>query len=167
MDSTEPLDFRILGPLEVRAGGDRLPLGGAKQRAALAFLLVHANEPVSPDRLIDALWGELPPGTAKTALQGYVTQLRRLLEPSRKQRASGEVLLTTPAGYVLQVAKGALDRERFEALAAQGQEALAAGRTSQAAALLRSALALWRGPVGCQNSLHSAGSSGFAGVTEC
>jgi predicted ATPase/DNA-binding SARP family transcriptional activator len=141
----EKLDFRLLGPLEVRAGGEALPLGGAKQRAALALLLLHANEPVSSDHLIDALWGERPPGTAKTALQGYITQLRRLLEPSRKRRGVGEVLVTTPAGYVLRVAKGALDRDRFETLAAQGHQALAAGRPAQAAELSRSALALWRG----------------------
>jgi predicted ATPase/DNA-binding SARP family transcriptional activator len=145
MDSAEPLDFRVLGPLEVLAGGKPLPLGGPKQRAALALLVLHANRPVSPDRLIDALWGERPPATAKTALQGYITQLRRLLEPSRKQRAAAEVLVTTPAGYVLQVREGALDRDRFETLAAEGQEALAAGRAPQAADLLRSALALWRG----------------------
>ena len=142
----DKLDFRLLGPLEVWAGGEPLPLGGAKQRATLAVLLLHANEPVSPDRLIDALWGERPPETARTALQGYVTQLRRLLEPSRKKRAAGEVLVTTPAGYVLQVADGAVDRDRFEALAAKGHAALAAGRPAQAAELCRSALELWRGP---------------------
>jgi predicted ATPase/DNA-binding SARP family transcriptional activator len=142
----ETLDFRLLGPLEVWAGGEPMPLGGAKQRATLAVLLVHANEPVSTDWLIDALWGERQPGTAKTALQGYITGLRRLLEPSRKKRAAGEVLVTTPAGYVLQVAEGALDRDRFEALVAQGREALAAGRPGQAVELCRSALALWRGP---------------------
>jgi predicted ATPase/DNA-binding SARP family transcriptional activator len=145
MDSAGPLDVRILGPLEVGVGGEPLPLGGAKQRATLAVLLLHANEPVSPDRLIDALWGERPPATAKTALQGYITQLRRLLEPSRKRRAAGEVLVTTSAGYELRVAEGALDRDRFETLAAQGHQALVAGRHAQAAELCRSALALWRG----------------------
>jgi predicted ATPase/DNA-binding SARP family transcriptional activator len=142
----EKLDFRLLGPLEVWAGGENLPLGGAKQRAVLAVLLVHANEPVSSDQLIDALWGERPPDTGKTALQGYITQLRRLLEPSRKKRAAGEVLVTTAAGYVLRVADGALDRDRFEALAARGHEALADGRAAEAADLCSSALALWRGP---------------------
>ncbi len=136
----------MLGPLEVRAGGERLPLGGARQRAALAALLVSANEPVSADRLIDALWGERPPGTAKTALQGYIAQLRRLLEPGRKKRAAGEVLVTTPAGYVLQIADGVLDRDQFEQLVGEVREALAAGRATLAAKLCRSALALWRGP---------------------
>jgi predicted ATPase/DNA-binding SARP family transcriptional activator len=142
----ETLDFRLLGPLEVSAGGELLPLGGAKQRATLALLLLHASEPVSPDRLIDALWGGRPPETAKTALQGYITQLRRVLEPGRKQRAAGEVLVTTPAGYILRVADGALDLDRFEALARKGHEALVNGRPAQAANLCSSALALWRGP---------------------
>ncbi len=123
-----------------------MPLGGAKQRATLAVLLVHANEPVSTDRLVEALWGSHPPGTAKTALQGYITHLRHLLEPDRRKRAAGEVLVTTPAGYVLRVAEGALDRDRFEVLAAQGHDALVAGRAAQAAKLFRSALELWRGP---------------------
>jgi predicted ATPase/DNA-binding SARP family transcriptional activator len=140
------LEFRILGPLEVCAGGESLSLGGAKQRATLAVLLVHANEPVSTDRLVDALWGSRPPGTAKTALQGYITGLRRSLEPGRKKRGAAEVLVTTPAGYVLRVGDGALDRDRFEALTANGREALADDKPAEAAALCRSALGLWRGP---------------------
>jgi predicted ATPase/DNA-binding SARP family transcriptional activator len=146
MRAAERLDFRLLGPLEVSAGGAPLPLGGSKQRAVLAVLLVHANEPVSTDRLVDALWGYRPPGTAKTALQGYITHLRRLLEPNRKKRTAGEVLVTTAAGYVLHVAADAFDRDRFEALASQGQRALSSGRAGQAADLLRGALDLWRGP---------------------
>jgi DNA-binding SARP family transcriptional activator len=104
------VDFRILGPLEVWARGEPLPLGGAKQRATLAVLLMRANEPVSADRLVDALWGERPPGTARTALQGYLTGLRRLLEPGRRKRAAGEVLVTTPAGYVLHGRRGPRSR---------------------------------------------------------
>lgn len=146
MPSWAGLDFRILGPLEVWADGESLPIGGGKQRAALAVLILHADEPVSTDRLTDALWGERPPGTARTALQGYVAKLRRLLEPGRQKRTAGEVLVTSPAGYVLRLEEGALDRDRFEALAAQGCEALAAGRAGPAAELLRSALGLWRGP---------------------
>jgi predicted ATPase/DNA-binding SARP family transcriptional activator len=139
-------EFRVLGPLEVRAEGEPLTLGGLKQRTTLAVLLVSANEPVSADRLIDALWGEQPPGTAKTALQGYITQLRRLLEPSRQRRAAGEVLVTTPAGYVLKCADGALDCDRFVTLVEEAREALVSGSAKRAAELCRSALALWRGP---------------------
>jgi predicted ATPase/DNA-binding SARP family transcriptional activator len=146
VSASADLEFRILGPLEVLAGGESLPLGGTKQRATLAVLLVHANEPVSNDRLIDSLWGSRPPATAKTALQGYITSLRRLLEPTRTKRAAADVLVTTPAGYLLRVGDGALDRHAFEALAARGHEALAAGRFAEAAELTRSALELWRGP---------------------
>jgi predicted ATPase/DNA-binding SARP family transcriptional activator len=146
MRATETLDFRLLGPLEVRAGGEPLPLGGTKQRTVIAILLLHANEPVAADRLIDAIWGDHPPGTAKTALQGYITQLRHSLEPSRLKRSAGEVLVTTPAGYVLRVGQGQLDRDRFESFARRGHDALATKRVSQAAELCRSGLELWRGP---------------------
>jgi predicted ATPase/DNA-binding SARP family transcriptional activator len=146
MRPSTQLEFRMLGPLEVRAAGEPLRLGGARQRAALAVLLVSANESVSADRLIDALWGERPPGTARTALQGYITQLRRILEPDRKKRAAGEVLVTTTAGYVMHIADGALDRDRFERLVRDGRDALAADRPSPAAEACRSALELWRGP---------------------
>jgi predicted ATPase/DNA-binding SARP family transcriptional activator len=145
MRATEPLDFRLLGPLEIRAGGEPLPLGGAKQRALIGVLLVHANEAVSTDRLIDALWSVRPPETAKTALQGYIRQLRDILEPERQRRV-GELLATTPAGYLLRVEDGALDRDRFQALARKGHTALAGKQARQAAELHRSALELWRGP---------------------
>src|SRR2546425_897141 len=84
------LDYRVLGPLEVRDGERSLPLAGAKQRALLALLLVNANHVVSRDRLIDQLWGEQPPDTAVTSLQVYVSRLRKLLP--------AETLLTRPPG---------------------------------------------------------------------
>jgi DNA-binding SARP family transcriptional activator len=140
------LDFRVLGPLELRADGEPLPLGGAQPRAVLALLLVNANAPVSADRIVDALWGETPPRTARTALQTYIGRLRTLLEPDRRRRQAGELLVTRPPGYELRVPAGALDRDRFEALAAEGREALAGGRAAEAAARIRSALELWRGP---------------------
>ena len=73
------MEFRILGSLEVLENGHQVPLGGSKQRALLASLLLHANEVVSRDRLIDELWGASPPDTARTALQVYVSQLRKAL----------------------------------------------------------------------------------------
>src|SRR3954462_408761 len=95
-DTWTVLDFRMLGPLEVVDGGDRvLPLAGQKQRALLAVLLVNANTVVSTDALVDALWGDAPPATASTSLQNFVSQLRKLLGP--------ELLLTRTPGYVLQV----------------------------------------------------------------
>ena len=78
------IDFRILGPLEVWREGGSLPLGGLKQRSLLALLLLQANQVVSTDRLVHELWGDEPPGTAVTALHGYVSQLRKLIEPERE-----------------------------------------------------------------------------------
>jgi len=133
------MEFRILGALDVRSDAGPATPAGAKPRALLAMLLLHANEPVSADRLAIALWGEdAPPGAAKT-IQVHVSRLRRALgEP--------DVLATTPAGYRLRVLAGELDADRFEQLAAQGHAALADGAPEQAAHVLREALALWRGP---------------------
>jgi DNA-binding SARP family transcriptional activator/tetratricopeptide (TPR) repeat protein len=128
------MEFRILGPLEVVEQDAPLRLGGGKQRALLAVLLLHANEVVSTDRLVDELWGEDRPPTAAKIVQIYVSQLRRLL-------ADG-ALLTRRPGYVLRVEPADLDVARFEQLAAEA-------RTSEPAAAaekLREALALWRGP---------------------
>jgi predicted ATPase/DNA-binding SARP family transcriptional activator len=141
------LAFAILGPLEVRIQGQVVPPPAHKPSAVLALLLLHANETVSTDRLIDAVWGERPPARAKAALQVYVGQLRRALEPDREARSAGRVLVSEPAGYRLLVGDDALDRARFEALLAAGRDALAGGRDASAAAQLRAALELWRGPV--------------------
>ena len=88
-------EFRLLGPLEVRGEGGPVQLGGPKQRALLALLLVDAGRAVSTDRLIDALWGEQPPRTAATSLQNFVSQLRKQLGP--------DLLVTKPPGYLLRV----------------------------------------------------------------
>src|SRR5213079_2586582 len=102
------MDFRILGPLEVVAPDGPVPLGGAKQRALLAVLLLRANEVVSTDRLIDAIWGEEPPETAAKALQVHVSQLRKALGP--------DVIRTQAPGYALELAAGELDLDRFRRL---------------------------------------------------
>src|SRR3954471_14662448 len=127
------MEFRILGPLEVREEGLVLRLGGSKQRALLASLLLDANKVVSCDRLIDELWGASPPATARTALQVYVSQLRKAL--------GRDLILTQPPGYLLSVGDGALDLFRFEQLVAAAR----AEEPAQRAGLLREALALWRG----------------------
>ena len=136
--------FGVLGPLEARLGGRVVPLGGAKQRAVLAILLLDANEVVSSDRLIDELWGGSPPETALTSLHGYVSQLRKRLEPAR---AAGEntLLLTRPPGYLLRVDPEQVDLFRFERLAAEARRDLAGGKPDRASAALREALDLWRG----------------------
>jgi YVTN family beta-propeller protein len=128
------MEFRVLGPLEVVEDGHTFSLGGRKQRALLAALLLQANEVVSSDRLIDELWGESPPATASKAVQVYVSGLR-------KELGDG-FLLTRPPGYVLNVAPADLDLARFERLVAEARDA----QPEEAAEKLRSALALWRGP---------------------
>jgi predicted ATPase/DNA-binding SARP family transcriptional activator len=132
------MQYRVLGPLEVRDGEESLPLAGAKQRALLALLLLHANRVLSRDRLIDELWGDEPPATAVTSLQVYVSRLRKVLPADR--------LLTRPPGYVLEVEPDELDLRRFERLLAEGHEALAADDAERAAIVLHQALELWRGP---------------------
>jgi DNA-binding SARP family transcriptional activator len=127
------LEFRILGPLEVRASDDPVPLGGLKQRALLAILLLRAGRVVSTDTLVDQLWGEQPPRTATTSLQNFVSQLRKALGP--------DVLVTRAPGYVLEINGSGLDLRRFE-------EAVRAARGAEAeerAHLLRGALDLWHG----------------------
>jgi DNA-binding SARP family transcriptional activator len=139
------MEFRILGPLEVRRGGTQVALGAAKQRALLAILLVHANELVASDRLIEELWPK-PPETAANTLQVYVGKLRKALEPERARGAPGEVLVTRAPGYVLRVGPGELDADRFERLLTQGRAANEADDPATAAARLHQALELWRGP---------------------
>ena len=106
------------------------------------MLLIHRGEVVSGDRIVDALWGARAPGTATKAVQGYVSHLRRVLEPGD----AGAVLVTRPPGYVLQTDDETVDAVRFERLAADGRRALEDGSPAEAARLLDQALALWRGP---------------------
>ena len=134
------MDFRILGPLEVAEGGRTIPIGGDRQRALLAILLIHANEPVSTDELIDELWGEPPPASPKKGLQVQVSRLRKALGDESTR------LVTQRNGYLLQVEPGELDLDQCERLAHQGRDALATEDPRRAADHLRDALELWRGP---------------------
>jgi DNA-binding SARP family transcriptional activator len=118
------MEFRVLGPLEVVSEGRAVRLGGQKQRALLALLLLEANRVVSRDRLLDALWESEPTRTAAKGLQVYVSQLRKLL--------GGERLLTRDPGYLLRVEPGELDLDVFSGLQGRGA--------------FHEALALWRGP---------------------
>ncbi len=132
------MEFRILGPLEAIQEGRPLALGAHKQRALLALLLLRRGEVVLADRLIDELWGEQPPRAAGKSVQVYVSQLRKAL---------GDGLLETHGrGYLLRVAPQDVDAGRFERLLERGRALLAAGDARGAAATLRDALALWRGP---------------------
>jgi DNA-binding SARP family transcriptional activator/ABC-type branched-subunit amino acid transport system substrate-binding protein/streptogramin lyase len=124
--------FCILGPLEVRNGGAALELGAGRQRALLALLVLHADELVSADRLIDELWGERPPPSSAKVMQGYISQLRRVLP--------ADTIVTREPGYLLRARE--TDAGEFERLLdrARGEGPREAART------LRGALALWRGP---------------------
>ncbi|MBV9838943.1 MAG: winged helix-turn-helix domain-containing protein, partial [Solirubrobacterales bacterium] len=132
------VEFRVLGSLEAVEQDRSLPLGSPKQRALLAVLLMHRREPVSSDRLVDALWGEQAPPTAIKIVQGYVSNLRKALGDG--------LLVTRGRGYLLQIEPEQTDLDRFELLAAQGRRALHDGDAGGAAARLREALDLWRGP---------------------
>jgi DNA-binding SARP family transcriptional activator len=140
------MEFRILGPVEVWNGAQRLDLGGLKPRALLAVLLLEANRVVSTDRLIDQLWGEAPPSTARNLVQVYVSRLRQALHQSSDPSAAAPVLATRPSGYLLRVEPGELDLDRFEGCCAEARQATVAGDLEGAAERWRAALALWRGP---------------------
>ncbi|MEV0116127.1 BTAD domain-containing putative transcriptional regulator [Streptomyces sp. NPDC050844] len=131
-------DYRLLGPVEAWRAGRRLDLGGPKPRALLAALLLEHGRVVSVDALIDAIWGEHPPGTARSLIQSYVSALRRAL--------SADAIETRPPGYLIRADTALVDRTAFEHLTAQGRQAAAAGDHPAAARLLAEALALWRGP---------------------
>jgi ABC-type transport system substrate-binding protein/DNA-binding SARP family transcriptional activator/DNA-binding beta-propeller fold protein YncE len=136
------IEFRILGPLEVLVDDAAVRIGGPRQRALLAYLLVSANRVVSRDRLIEELLPGARADTADHALRLQVWRLRKALTPVE----NGEPRLAArPPGYVLRVEPGELDLERFEELAAEGRHALEAGDPATAASRLREAEALWRG----------------------
>ena len=151
---TRRLDFRLLGPLEVLDGARSLPLGGRKQRSLLALLLLHANEVVSIDSLMDGLWGERAPKTAGTALQVYVSNLRKLLSPER--------LVTRRPGYGLRVEPEELDLARFEGLCAQAR----GDEPAATATALGEALSLWRGPALCDFAYDSFAQGEIARLDE-
>jgi DNA-binding SARP family transcriptional activator len=122
------MEFKILGPLEVTDAGGAVSIAGARERSLLALLLLHGGRVVSTDRLIDSLWGEEPPDTARKSLQVRVAGLRKALGQDR--------IITSPSGYRVSLHRPEeLDLERFERLAAVGD-----------ADSLREALSLWRGP---------------------
>jgi WD40 repeat protein/DNA-binding SARP family transcriptional activator len=141
------MEFRILGPLEVLDEEQRrVRLPGPKTRALLAELLINANQVVSVDRLVEAVWGEDAPDTAAKTLQTYVLQVRKAVEPGRAPGTTGEILLTRGSGYLLAVQPKQVDAFRFERLVEEGRDALSASEPERAAAALAAGLALWRGP---------------------
>jgi WD40 repeat protein/DNA-binding SARP family transcriptional activator len=153
------MDFRVLGPLEVRSERGAVNLGGPRPRAVLAVLLLHANEPVSSDRLVEAVWGEEESYENRKSLQVSVSRLRKALgEPG--------VVATKGRSYAVRVRPGELDAERFEHLVDDGRHALAAGDPQRAAATLREGLALWRGPALADLAVESFAETDIARLEE-
>jgi len=136
----QPIEFRLLGPVEVVIDGKQVTIAASRQKIVLAVLLSEANHVVSVDRMIDALWGSNPPRTAKSQVQITVSALRQVF--------GDQVIVTRPPGYLIQVPTEALDLARFEALAERASAAAADGRVREAVAGLREALALWYGQAG-------------------
>jgi len=132
------MEVRLLGPLELADGGRSIAYGGARQRAVLALLVLHANQVLASERVLMELWGEDAPPGAANALQAAVSRLRRALPQGR--------LVTRPPGYLFRAVPDEVDLSRFERLVAQGRQALADGAAADAADTLAEALALWRGP---------------------
>jgi DNA-binding SARP family transcriptional activator len=137
------MEFRILGPLEVLVAGRSVAVGGDKQRALLALLLIHANQALSSEKLIDELWGGRPPASAAKTLQVHISRLRKALEQAA---GSDEAIATREHGYELRVDSESVDALRFERLVDAARGELAVDRVGRAASLLEEALLLWRGP---------------------
>ena len=143
----------ILGTAEVALAEGAVDIGPRKQRALLASLVLHQGQPVSPDALVDLLWGSAPPPAVTPTLQGYVAKLRRVLEPGRAPRAPSQVLVTLPGGYALRLPPGAVDAERFEAAVTASHRRMEAAEADPPTAEeleavvdeLSNALGLWRG----------------------
>jgi DNA-binding SARP family transcriptional activator len=131
--------FRLLGPVEVTVGARQLSVSRPRQRAILAYLLLHANQAVSTDQLVDALWGRAGPTTARTQVQNDVSIVRRIL-----RSGGANPVATRPGGYLIQVGAGQLDAAEFTTAVARAIRGAAANRGA-AATELRSALSLWRG----------------------
>lgn len=150
------VEVAVLGPVEVTAAGARLDLGTPKQRALVAGLALARGRAVSVDGIVDLLWGDQPPPGSIATLQGYVSALRRVLEPGRARRAPATVLVTEAPGYALRVADDAVDAVRFErevtaehhrlqALGGLGAPGLGSEALTEAIARIDAGLARWRG----------------------
>src|SRR5688500_10646701 len=134
------LTFTALGPFQAWADGAPLDLGGQRQRAVLARLLVAGGRAVPVNTLIDELWPGSPPAQALSTIQGYVSRLRRALEPERAPREEAGVLVSAPPGYALRAGTGQVDAWQFEGLVKSE------GSPAQVWVAMDTALGLWRGP---------------------
>ncbi|MFI8291547.1 AfsR/SARP family transcriptional regulator [Streptomyces sp. NPDC085614] len=136
------MELSLLGPLELARDGVVFGLGGPRQRTVLAVLALHANRVTPREQLVDAVWGEAPPETARTQVQSAVSALRKAFARAGRPGA----ITTLASGYRLALADEELDLRRFEKLVAEARDHAAAGRPERATTVFRSALALWRGP---------------------
>jgi DNA-binding SARP family transcriptional activator len=149
------MEYHVLGPLEVLADAQPVPLGPPKQRVVLATLLLHPNEVVSTDRLVDELWGERPPPSAPKVVQGYVSQLRKALEDV----GAADVIVTRAPGYVVTVDEDDLDAARFERLVAEARSLHEDGDSGGALTTYNRALSCWRGAACADVPFESFGRS--------
>ena len=145
------IEFLVLGPLAVRVEGRELPLGGAKQRAVLAALLLRAGELVPVERLIDEVWGDHPPQSAAHGLEAYVSRIRQLLT------GQATTLVRRGAAYGLELGGALLDADEFERLTEEASQRAAEGALAESSRLAREALALWKGPALADVALALAG----------
>jgi len=155
------VEFRILGPLEVVEDGESVALGTLKERLVLGVLLLHANEFVSPERIIDELWGVAPPPTARKAVQVYVSKLRKVLGGNGR-----DPIATADGGYRLKVNPDRFDADRMRSLVADARGRMTKGDSEKASQLLRDALAIWRGPALAGLALESVGRDEIAELDE-
>ena len=155
------MEFRILGPLEVVEDDEPVALGTLKERLVLGVLLLHANEFVSRERLIDDLWGEAPPPTARKAVNVYLSKLRKTLGRDGK-----DPITTGAGGYRLNVEPEKLDASRMQVLVGSARESVAKGELESAAERFSEALSLWRGPTLAGLQLESRGRDDVAQLDE-
>src|SRR5947209_3490283 len=155
------MEFRILGPLEVLDEGKPVALGTLKERLVLAVLLLHANEFVSRERLIDDLWGEAPPPTARKAVNVYISKLRRMLT-----REGDDPIATASGGYRLRLEPEQLDAAVMEQVVAEARGSVSNGELESAAERFGEALSLWRGPTLAGLQLESRGRDEVARLDE-
>ena len=129
--------MRLLGPFTVEQDGRAVAVASGRERALLALLAIHANEPLSTDRLVEELWGADAPANATKSVQVYVSRLRKAVGADR--------IVTAGGGYLVRLGPGELDVGEFQRLSAEGRSLLDAGRATEAERSLAAALALWRG----------------------
>ncbi len=143
MDGSGHLRIGMLGELTASFDGEQLDLGGPRQRAVLALLLLARGEVVQAERLADSLWGERPPSDTAAALQSYVSHLRRRLQPGSAARSRSAVIASEGRGYAVRLSTTAVDAWHFESLLTQAD---AATDPSITCGLLHEGIELWRGP---------------------